>query len=94
MKAAAYTRYGPPAVVQIIEVDKPKASHDELLVKVHATTVDRTNCRDRAAKPFILGASGFSVGSRVPHETVGGMMRPCEIPSCTANCWGSSRRGM
>jgi|BarGraNGADG00212_1021973.scaffolds.fasta_scaffold03681_7 hypothetical protein len=22
------------------------------------------------------------------------MMRPCEIPSCTASCWGSSRHGM
>jgi NADPH:quinone reductase-like Zn-dependent oxidoreductase len=53
MKAAVYTRYGPPDVVRIAEVDKPTASDDELLVKVHATTVNRTDCGFRAAKPFL-----------------------------------------
>jgi NADPH:quinone reductase-like Zn-dependent oxidoreductase len=53
MKAAVYTRYGPPDVVQIAEVDKPAPKDNEVLVKVHATTVNRTDCGIRAAKPFL-----------------------------------------
>ena len=54
MKAAVQTRYGPPEVVQITEVEKPTVKDDEVLVKVHATTVNRTDCGFRAAKPFIV----------------------------------------
>ena len=54
MKAAVHTRYGPPEVVRITEVDPPTARAHELLVRVHATTVNRTDCGYRGAKPFIL----------------------------------------
>jgi NADPH:quinone reductase-like Zn-dependent oxidoreductase len=54
MKAAVHTRYGPPDVVRISDVDKPTAKDNEVLVRVHATTVNRTDCGYRAAKPFIL----------------------------------------
>ena len=54
MKAAVHTRYGPPEVVRIVGVDKPTASDHEVLVKVHVTTVNRTDCGFRAAKPFIV----------------------------------------
>jgi NADPH:quinone reductase-like Zn-dependent oxidoreductase len=53
MKAAVHTRYGPPEVVRIAEVDKPAVKDHEVLVKVHATTVNRTDCGLRAAKPWI-----------------------------------------
>ena len=53
MRAAGRTRYGPPEVVRIAEVDQPAAGDDEVLVKVHATTVNRTDCGVRAAKPFL-----------------------------------------
>ena len=52
MKAAVHSRYGPPQVVRITEVDKPAARDNEVLVKVHATTVNRTDCATRAARPF------------------------------------------
>jgi NADPH:quinone reductase-like Zn-dependent oxidoreductase len=67
MKAAVHTSYGPPEVVRIAEVDKPTAKDNELLVKVHATTVNRTDCGLRAAKPFIYR---FFVGLRRPRVTV------------------------
>jgi NADPH:quinone reductase-like Zn-dependent oxidoreductase len=53
MKAAVCTRYGPPEVVRIADVDKPTAKDNEVLVRVHVTTVNRTDCGFRAAKPFI-----------------------------------------
>jgi NADPH:quinone reductase-like Zn-dependent oxidoreductase len=54
MKAAVHTGYGPPDVVRIADVEKPAAKANEVLVKVHATTVNRTDCGFRAAKPFIV----------------------------------------
>ncbi len=53
MKAAVHTSYGPPDVVRISEVEKPTPKDNQLLVRVHATTVNRTDCGFRAAKPFI-----------------------------------------
>jgi NADPH:quinone reductase-like Zn-dependent oxidoreductase len=43
MKAAVHTRYGPPDVVRIAEVENPAAKDNEVLVRVHATTVNRTD---------------------------------------------------
>jgi NADPH:quinone reductase-like Zn-dependent oxidoreductase len=54
MKAAVHTSYGPPDVVRIAEVDKPTAKDNQVLVSVHATTVNRTGCGFRAGKPFIV----------------------------------------
>ena len=54
MQAAVSTRYGPPDVVRIEEVAMPTVSDDEVLVKVHVATVNRTDCGFRSAKPFIV----------------------------------------
>jgi NADPH:quinone reductase-like Zn-dependent oxidoreductase len=54
VKAALRTRYGPPEVVRISEVEKPAPKDSELLVKVHATTVNRTDCHYRSGKPWIM----------------------------------------
>jgi NADPH:quinone reductase-like Zn-dependent oxidoreductase len=67
MKAAVHTRYGPPDVVRISEVDKPAAKDNQVLVKVHATTVNRTDSGLRAAKPFI---NRFFTGLRRPRVTI------------------------
>jgi NADPH:quinone reductase-like Zn-dependent oxidoreductase len=53
MKAAINTKYGPPEVVQIQEVDKPIAKDNEVLIKVIAATVNRTDCGFRSAEYFI-----------------------------------------
>jgi NADPH:quinone reductase-like Zn-dependent oxidoreductase len=67
MRAAVRTRYGPPDVVRVVEVEKPAAKVNEVLVRVHATTVNRTDCGLRAAKPFIYR---FFLGLRRPRLTV------------------------
>jgi NADPH:quinone reductase-like Zn-dependent oxidoreductase len=54
MKAAVHTRYGPPDVVRVAEVAKPAVAGHEVLVKVHATTVNRTDCGLRAASPVLV----------------------------------------
>jgi NADPH:quinone reductase-like Zn-dependent oxidoreductase len=54
VKAAVHTRYGPPEVVRIAAVKQPIVNDNEVLVKIHATTVNRTDCAYRAAKPFII----------------------------------------
>src|SRR5262249_52249369 len=53
MKAAVSAGYGPPEVVRIAEVEKPTARDNEVLVKVHATTVNRTDCGVREANPAL-----------------------------------------
>jgi NADPH:quinone reductase-like Zn-dependent oxidoreductase len=53
MKAAVHTGYGAPEVVRVIDLERPVIKDNELLVKVHATTVNRTDCAFRSAKPFI-----------------------------------------
>jgi NADPH:quinone reductase-like Zn-dependent oxidoreductase len=54
MRAAVHTSYGPPDVVRIAEVDKPTPRNNQVLVKVHATTVNRTDAGFRAGKPRIV----------------------------------------
>lgn len=54
MKAVVYTKYGSPDVLQLEEVVKPIAQDDEVLVRVHATTVNRTDCAIVRAKPFFM----------------------------------------
>ncbi|HEX8488850.1 MAG TPA: NAD(P)-dependent alcohol dehydrogenase, partial [Propionibacteriaceae bacterium] len=54
MQAAVQTRYGPPEVVRIVELEKPTIGDTGVLVQVHATTVNRTDCAWRAAKPFFM----------------------------------------
>lgn len=54
MKAAVHTRYGPPDVVRITEIDKPAVGDNDVLVKIYATTVNRTDCGFRSGRPFIV----------------------------------------
>ena len=70
MRAVAYERYGPPEVQRLVEVDRPKPADDELLVRVHATSVTRTDAGLRSAEIFI---SRFVTGVTRPREHILGM---------------------
>lgn len=54
MKASFHTKYGPPEVLQIVEVNKPIPKDDEVLIKIHATTVNRTDCGFRQPEYFFV----------------------------------------
>jgi len=54
MKAAVITRYGSPDVVRIRDVPRPSPATGEVLVRVHATTVGRTDCAELRAHPFLM----------------------------------------
>ena len=54
MKASIRRRYGSPKHIKIEHVEKPVPKDNEILIKVHATTVNRTDCANLTAKPFIM----------------------------------------
>jgi NADPH:quinone reductase-like Zn-dependent oxidoreductase len=81
MRAVVYDRYGAPDVLRLEEVGRPVPEDDEVLVRVHATTVNRTDCGLRSADPFI---SRFFTGIRRPKRRILGMELAGEVEAVGA----------
>ena len=52
MKAILYTKYGPPEVLQLEELEKPTPKDDEVLIKVHASSVNAMDYRFLMGTPY------------------------------------------
>src|SRR5215472_14628195 len=70
MRAVVYDHYGPPEVLRIAEVERPTPAADEVLVRIHASTVNRFDCHTREANR----SSG--VGIMLISRLVSGPVRP------------------
>ena len=68
MKAVICTRYGPPEVLQLREVEKPTPKNDEVLVKIHATAV--------TASDIFIRSSQIPIRFRIPMRLMIGLTRP------------------
>jgi len=68
MKAIVYTKYGPPEVLQLKEVEKPTPKNDEVLIKVHAASVNPVDWHYMRGKPFFMRIMG--IGLRKPKKTM------------------------
>jgi NADPH:quinone reductase-like Zn-dependent oxidoreductase len=67
VRAVVFDRYGPPEVQRLEDVERPVPKDDEVLVKIHATTVTRTDCGVRAGRPFLVR---FFFGLRRPKQRI------------------------
>ena len=67
MRAVVHDRYGPPEVLHLEEVEQPVPRHDEVLIRIRATTVNRSDCALRAGEPFF---SRFLTGIRRPRQRI------------------------
>ena len=54
MKAIICTKYGSPDDLKLKKIDKPTPKDNEVLIKIHAATVNRTDCAALSGKPFIV----------------------------------------
>src|ERR1700731_411863 len=68
MKAIVYTKYGSPDVLQFKEVAKPTPQDNEVLVKVHAASVNAAELHLLRGKPFLMRLMGF--GFLKPKHTI------------------------
>ena len=83
MKAIVCTKYGPPDVLQLKEIEKPSPKDNEVLIRVHAATVTKGDCELRSLKLPLLWKLFVRIGFgfRRPRKKILGQELAGEIES-------------
>jgi len=83
MKAIVCTRYGPPEVLQLRDVEKPIPKDNEVLIRVHAATVTKGDCELRSLELPLLWKLFLRIGFgiRAPRKKILGQELAGEIES-------------
>ena len=83
MKAIVCTKYGPPEVLQLKEVENPTPKNNEVLIKIFATAVTASDCIVRGFKVPILFwiPMALAVGFPKPRQPILGMVLAGEVES-------------
>ncbi|MCM3794557.1 NAD(P)-dependent alcohol dehydrogenase [Priestia megaterium] len=87
MKAMVWTKYGKPDVLQLQEVKKPIPKENEILIKIHATTVTSGDCRVRSFNsPLLLWLPmRIVLGLRKPRKSILGVELAGEVEDVGKN---------
>ena len=87
MKAMVCTKYGKPDVLQLQEVEKPIPKENEILIKIHATTVTSGDCRVRSFNsPLLLWLPmRIVLGLRKPRKSILGVELAGEVEDVGKN---------
>ena len=85
MKAIVCTKYGPPEVLQLKEVEKPAPGKNEICIKIHATTVTSSDCIVRSFNLPLWNPMGLMMGIAIgfgkPRNPILGMVAAGEVES-------------
>jgi len=75
MKAIVCTKYGSSEVLQLKEVEKPQPKDNEILIKIHATTVESGDCKLRSfqCSPLLWLPMRIALGITKPRKDILGM---------------------
>ncbi|MDP1379845.1 NAD(P)-dependent alcohol dehydrogenase [Priestia megaterium] len=87
MKAMVCTKYGKPDVLQLQEVEKPIPKENEILIKIHATTVTSGDCRVRSfnSPPLLWLPMRIVLGLRKPRKSILGVELAGEVEDVGKN---------
>jgi len=88
VRAVVYDRYGPPDVLRLEDVERPTPQDDEVLIKIHATTVNRLDVHTREANrpsgPAVMLLSRLVSGVRAPRQRILGSELAGEVVAAGA----------
>ena len=85
MKAIVYNKFGPPDVLELKEVEKPVPKDNEVLIKVHATSVNAIDIIFRSGAKMLFGLTKLMAGFKKPKFKILGFDASGEVESVGKN---------